>query len=54
MNPLAELHMLQTRRAFLRRSTRGLGSIALGSLLNVKAGKRNVIGSPAGLPHFES
>ena len=52
MNPLAELHMLQTRRAFLRRSTLGLGSIALGSLLNAQAAKRNAIGGLAGLPHF--
>ena len=52
MNPLAELHMQQTRRAFLGRSTLGMGSIALGSLLNAQAAKRNAIGGLAGLPHF--
>ena len=52
MNPLAELHMQQTRRAFLERSTLGLGGIALGSLLNARAARRNAIGGLAGLPHF--
>ena len=52
MNPLTELHTQHTRRAFLGRSTLGLGGIALGSLLNAQAGKRNAIGGQAGLPHF--
>ena len=52
MNPLAELHMQQTRRAFFERSTLGLGGIALGSLLNARAARRNKIGGLAGLPHF--
>ncbi|SVA56060.1 uncharacterized protein METZ01_LOCUS108914, partial [marine metagenome] len=52
MNPLAELHMQQTRRAFLGRTTLGMGSIALGSLLNAQAAKHNAIGGLAGLPHF--
>ncbi|SVE58178.1 uncharacterized protein METZ01_LOCUS511032, partial [marine metagenome] len=52
MNPLAELHIQQTRRSFLGRSTLGLGGIALGSLLNAQAAKRNAIGGLAGLPHF--
>src|SRR5215468_3584885 len=44
MNPLDRLRLLQTRRTFLGRSTTGVGSIALASLLNpamlVAAGKR--------------
>ena len=52
MNPLKELHTQHTRRAFLGRGTLGLGGIALGSLLNAQAAKRNAIGGQAGLPHF--
>ena len=52
MNPLAEHHMQHTRRAFLGRGTLGLGGIALGSLLNGQAAKRNAIGGLADLPHF--
>ena len=52
MNPLTELHTQHTRRAFLGRGTLGLGGIALGSLLNAQAAKRNPIGGQAGLPHF--
>jgi len=52
LNPLTELHTQHTRRAFLGRGTLGLGGIALGSLLNAQAGKRNAIGGQAGLPHF--
>ena len=52
MNPLTELHTQHTRRAFLGHGTLGLGSIALGSLLNAQAAKRNVIGGQVGLPHF--
>ena len=52
MNPLTELHTQHTRRAFLGHGTLGLGGIALGSLLNAQAAKRNAIGGQAGLPHF--
>ena len=52
MNPLTELHTQHTRRAFLGHDTLGLGGIALGSLLNAQAAKRNAIGGQAGLPHF--
>ena len=52
MNPSDKLHTQQTRRAFLERSTLGLGGIALGSLLNAQAAKRNAIGGLADLPHF--
>ena len=43
MNPLAEYPMQQTRRAFLRGGALGLGSIALGSMLNGQAASRNAI-----------
>ena len=52
MNPSDKLHTQQTRRAFLERSTLGLGGIALGSLLNAQAANRNAIGGLADLPHF--
>ena len=52
MNPSDKLHTQQTRRSFLERSTLGLGGIALGSLLNAQAAKRNAIGGLADLPHF--
>ena len=52
MNPLTELHTQHTRRAFIGRGTLGLGGIALGSLLNAQAAKRNAIGGQADLPHF--
>ena len=52
MNPLTELHTQHTRRAFLGHGTLGLGGIALGSLLNAQAAKRNAIGGQADLPHF--
>ncbi|MFL3667073.1 MAG: DUF1501 domain-containing protein [Verrucomicrobiota bacterium] len=52
MNPLTELHTQHTRRVFLGHGTLGLGSIALGSLLNAQAAKRNAIGGQADLPHF--
>ena len=48
-----ELRAGQTRRAFLEKSTLGLGSIALGTLLHGAAEKpRNQIGGLEGLPHF--
>ena len=52
MKPLTELHMQYTRRAFLGRSTLGLGGIALGSLLNAQASNRNAIAGLADLTHF--
>ena len=52
MNPLTELHTQHTRRAFLGHGTLGLGGIALGSMLNAQAAKRNAIGGQADLPHF--
>ena len=52
MKPLTELHMQYTRRAFLGRSTLGLGGIALGSLLNAQAANRNAIAGLADLTHF--
>ena len=52
MNPLAEYHMQQTRRAFLRGGALGLGSIALGSMLNGQAASRNAIDGLADLPQF--
>ncbi|MBS33633.1 MAG: sulfatase [Verrucomicrobiales bacterium] len=53
MNPLAEYHnMQQTRRAFLRGGALGLGSIALGSMLNGQAASRNAIDGLADPPQF--
>ncbi len=52
MKSLTELHMQYTRRAFLGRSTLGLGGIALGSLLNAQAANRNAIAGLADLTHF--
>ncbi len=52
MKSLTELHMQYTRRAFLGRSTLGLGGIALGSLLNGQAANRNAIAGLADLTHF--
>ena len=52
LNPLTELHTQHTRRAFLGHGTLGLGGIALGSLLNAQAAKRNAIGDQSDLPHF--
>jgi uncharacterized protein (DUF1501 family) len=52
MNPFTERHMQHTRRAFLGRSTLGLGGIALGSLLNGQAANRNASDGLADLTHF--
>ena len=53
MNALKEIQEHQTRRAFLERSTLGLGSLALGSLLNAATEKRrNTVSGLVGLPHF--
>ncbi len=54
MDPLNEFHTQQSRRAFLERSTLGLGGMALGSLLNAAPARtgRNAIGGMNGLPHF--
>jgi hypothetical protein len=57
MDTINELLMQQTRRAFLERSTLGLGAIALGELAANSASaannpKRNRVGGMADLPHF--
>ena len=52
MDSTDDLLTRRTRRAFLERSTLGLGAIALGSLLNGQAVKRNAIDGLADLPHF--
>ena len=52
MNPLNDSLNQQSRRAFLERSTLGLGTMALGSLLNGQAANRNAIDGLADLPHF--
>ena len=56
MNPLQELQAAQTRRAFLEKTTLGLGSIALADLLRADEAKsrpRNSIGGFADLPHHQ-
>ena len=56
MNPLQELEAAQTRRAFLEKTTLGLGSIALADLLRAdetKSRPRNSIGGFADLPHHQ-
>ena len=56
MNPLQELEAAQTRRAFLEKTTLGLGSIALADLLRAdetKSRTRNSIGGFADLPHHQ-
>ena len=53
MNTIKEIRKHQTRRVFLERSTLGLGTMALGSLLDAAAEKRrNAVGGLVGLPHF--
>ena len=55
MNSLSEIIAQQSRRTFLERGTLGLGTMALGSLLNarnVTTERRNRIGGLADLPHF--
>jgi uncharacterized protein (DUF1501 family) len=52
MNPLDDFTAHQTRRAFLGRSTLGLGSIAMGALMNGSAQKAVAADVLAGLPHF--
>jgi len=53
MNTIKEIREHQTRRVFLERSMLGLGTIALGSLLDAAAEKRrNAVGGLVGLPHF--
>jgi hypothetical protein len=49
VHPLAEHHLLRTRRSFLRAATGGAGLAALTSLL---AGDAQAEGTPAALPHF--
>ncbi|MCP4849375.1 MAG: DUF1501 domain-containing protein [Verrucomicrobiaceae bacterium] len=52
MNPATEFLTRQTRRAFLGKSTMGLGSVALGTLLNARGEKAASGGLHSGLPHF--
>ena len=52
MDSTDELLTQRTRRAFLGHSTLGLGAMALGSLLNGQAAKRNAIDGLNDLPHF--
>ncbi len=52
MNPLDDFAAHQTRRAFLGRSTLGLGSIAMGALMNGSAQKALGADFLAELPHF--
>ncbi len=56
MDTLYDIQMQQTRRAFLRGGTLGLGGIALGSLyareLQAHEVRRNRVGGLAELPHF--
>jgi len=52
MDPVAELLSQETRRAFLGKSTMGLGSVALGTLLNARGADDKGAGLGAGLPHF--
>ena len=52
MDTLNEFRSRQTRRAFLGRSTLGLGAIALSSLAHADERPRNAIGGLTGLPHF--
>ena len=52
MNPATEFLAQDTRRAFLGKSTLGLGSVALGTLLNARGADDKGAGIGAGLPHF--
>ena len=52
MHPLQQLQIAQTRRAFLAKSTLGLGTMAVGSLLNAAEEQRATVPGLPGLPHF--
>lgn len=52
MNPVNEILTQQTRRAFLGKSTMGLGSVALGTLLNAGGQDRTDKDLSAGIQHF--
>jgi uncharacterized protein (DUF1501 family) len=52
MNPVSEFLSQETRRAFLGKGTLGLGSVALGTLLNASGADDKGAGTMAGLPHF--
>jgi hypothetical protein len=56
MDPLAEHHLLLTRRHFFGRAAAGLGTVALASLLNpdlfAAPDDARATGGLAGLPHF--
>lgn len=53
MQELAEHHLLQTRRAFLERSSLGLGSMALASLLNPRVANSDSSQVLLHAPHFQ-
>ena len=48
MNPLQELHLRLTRRSFLSRTTTGIGSLALASLLRPQAFSQSASDAQAG------
>ena len=52
MNPVNEILTQQTRRAFLGKNTMGLGSVALGTLLNSGGQDRADKDLSAGIQHF--
>ena len=55
MNPLDEKLLVQTRRHLLARGARGLGSLALWTLLERHASanpEKKPVGGIPGLPHF--
>ncbi len=52
MEAMNEIRAGQTRRAFIERSTLGLGTLALGSLLHAGEKPRNEIGGLEEFPHF--
>jgi hypothetical protein len=57
-SPFEESQLLETRRQFFGRSSRGLGTVALASLLNGNlfgddaSGSSTALGGLSGLPHF--
>ena len=52
MNPVNEILTQQTRRAFLGKNIMGLGSVALGTLLNSGGQDRTDKDLSAGIQHF--
>jgi hypothetical protein len=55
MNPLHERHQLLTRRLFFGRMAAGIGTAALGSILNPRlfAGEADAVTAALGKPHFQ-